>query len=94
MSVFQAHFSETTYYKQMLESKTKVFQKINKSGSKYLATKPVQDEMIELSKKFQVTKLKNCTLHNLWYGKGNITAWFDMTLTNEPLLNQIITKIR
>ena len=58
----QAYFGEVTYYKQMLESKNKVMQKINKSGGKYINTKPTQDQLVALNREFQVRNQTQNTL--------------------------------
>lgn len=49
----QAYFSETTYYKSMLESKNKVYQKVAKTGSKYMDIREVESTMVQLNRRFQ-----------------------------------------
>ena len=53
---FQTYFAETTYYKSMLESKNKVYQKIKRSGTKVLNIEPMDQAMTEFNQRFQVRK--------------------------------------
>lgn len=52
----QAYFSEITYYKSMLESKNKVFQKISKTGRSVMDIDDIEDTMVQLNNSFQVPR--------------------------------------
>ena len=53
----KTYFSEIIYYKTMLESKNKVYQKLCKSSGRYLDIPPIENKMIEINQRFQVNDL-------------------------------------
>ena len=64
-SPFQTYFTQTTYYKSMLESKNKVYQKIIKTGQPIMDMEDIQENMTNLNTRFQVCILNNLNINKI-----------------------------